>query len=779
MRTALTERFGMQRSGSPYVLWYPRPADEWLRALPVGNGRLGAMVYGGTDTEELQLSEDTVWAGGPHGYDNPGAATALPEARRLVFAGAWAAAHRLLEAEVMGVPVRQMPYQTVGSLRLALDGGDEPVSGYRRELDLSRAVHTVEFVRRGIRHRREVFATAADQVIAVRLSADAPGAVGFTASFDSPMESTALSPDGATIALDGRGGDWDGVAGRVRYRALVRALATGGEVSSADGVLRVSGADAVTLLVSAGTNHVDWQDLGADPADRALRDLTEAAKRPYEELLARHVADHATLFDRTALEIPATGAAALPTDERVAAFGDGSADPQLAALYFHYGRYLLIAASRAGTQPANLQGLWNDLTDPPWGSKYTININTEMNYWPAGPANLLECWEPLFALLHDLRVSGARSARQMYGARGWVAHHNTDLWRGTAPVDGATWGMWPTGGAWLALAVWERYRFTGDAERLRADYPVLAEAARFFLDTLVEDPGTGHLVTCPSISPENAHHEGEGGTLCAGPTMDGQIVRDLFAAVDGAAGVLGVDGELRTEVRAAADRLPPMRVGAQGQLQEWQQDWDARAPEQGHRHISHLYGLHPGAQITRHTPELFDAARMTLEQRGDAGTGWSLGWKINFWARLAAGDRSYKLLTDQLTPERTAPNLFDLHPPFQIDGNFGATAGITEWLVQSHGAEIELLPALPGALPEGRVRGLLARGGFEVALSWSGGALAEARIGSRAGTTARIRTAAPVTVTLDGAEVAARRDADGVTEFGTRAGEVYLLTPRG
>ncbi|WP_346069827.1 glycoside hydrolase family 95 protein [Streptomyces cheonanensis] len=782
MRTAFTERFGMQRSGSPYVLWYPRPAAAWLQALPVGNGRLGAMVYGGIDSEELQLSQDTVWAGGPHRYDNPRAAAALPRARELVFAGEREAAHRLLESDVMGVPVQQMPYQTVGSLRLAFNapgGGSGEATGYRRELDLARAVHTVEFVREGIRHRREVFASAADQVIVVRLSADAPGAVGFTASFDTPMAATALSPDGRAIALDGRGGDASGVAGAVRFRALVRALPAGGEVSSADGVLRVSGADAVTLLIAVGTNHVDWRDLGADPAARALGDLTEAAGRPYPELVERHVADHAALFGRAALEIPATPAAALPTDERVAAFGDGTADPQLAALYFHFGRYLLISCSRPGTQPANLQGLWNDLTDPPWGSKYTININTEMNYWPAGPANLLECWEPLFALLHDLRVTGARSAREMYGAGGWVAHHNTDLWRGTAPVDGTTWGMWPTGGAWLALAVWERYRFTGDAGRLRDDYPVLAEAARFFLDALVEDPGTGHLVTCPSISPENEHHPGPGGTLCAGPTMDNQIVRDLFGAVDAAAGVLGLDEELRGLVRAAADRLPPMRVGSRGQLQEWQQDWDADAPEQGHRHVSHLYGLHPGAQITRHTPELFEAARVTLEQRGDAGTGWSLGWKINFWARLAAGDRSYKLLTDQLTPERTAPNLFDLHPPFQIDGNFGATAGITEWLLQSHGAELELLPALPGALPEGRVRGLLARGGFEVSLSWSGGALTGAEIGSRTGATARVRTAVPVTVTRDGAEVAAERDADGVTVFATRAGEVYRLTPRG
>ncbi|ONK09379.1 glycoside hydrolase family 95 protein [Streptomyces sp. MP131-18] len=766
-------------STTPHRLWYPRPARAWLEALPVGNGRLGAMVYGGTATEELQLSEDTVWAGGPHVFDNPGAREALPEIRRLVFAGEWDAAQRLIDAEFMGIPVKQPPYQTVGSLRLAFPAGeDEGVSGYRRELDLATAVHAVEFSRTGVRHRREVFATAADQVIAVRLTADTPGAVTFTAAFGSPLATGTSSPDAATIALAGRGEDSGGVAGRVRFTALARAVAEGGTVTSRDGELRVDGADAVTLLVSAGTNYVSWQDLGGDPQARADRDLAAAGSLTYARLRERHVADHGELFGRADLQVPATDAAALPTDERIAGFADGD-DPQLAALCFQYGRYLLIASSRPGTQPANLQGLWNDMTDPPWGCKYTININTEMNYWPAGPANLLDCWQPLFTLLRELRESGARTARDSYGARGWVAHHNTDAWRGTAPVDGAFWGMWPTGGAWLAMSLWEHYRFTGDMATLREHYPVLADAARFFLDTLVEDPGSGHLVTCPSVSPENAHHPGDGGSLCAGPTMDGQILRDLFGAVDAAGRLLGVDEELRAEARAAARRLPPMRVGARGQLQEWQQDWDAQAPEQDHRHVSHLYGLHPSNQITADTPELFEAARVTLEQRGDAGTGWSLGWKINFWARLADGDRSFKLLSDQLTPERTAPNLFDLHPPFQIDGNFGATAGITEWLVQSHTGELRLLPALPGALPEGRVRGLLARGGFEVALNWSGGALAEARVTSRLGRVARVRSAADLEVESgDGTPAEATRPAPGLLEFPTRAGADYVLRPR-
>ncbi|GAA2423498.1 glycoside hydrolase family 95 protein [Streptomyces macrosporus] len=763
-------------------LWYPRPAEEWLQALPVGNGRLGAMVFGGTDVERLQLNEDTLWAGGPHDYDNPRALASLPEVRRLVFERRWDEARALIDSDLMGVPVEQLQYQTIGDLRLSFaDGGAEAaeVSDYRRDLDLATAVATVEYVRAGVRHRREVFASAPDRVVVVRLTVDTPGALSFTASLSGPLRSAASSPDPSSIALDGVGDDARGIAGVLRFRCLVRAVTEDGEVRSADGGLRVAGATAVTLLVSAATNHRDWRgvDDPATAAARAARPLTAAASRPYDELRARHTADHAALFDRVRLDVPATPAAARPTDERVADFARGD-DPHLVALYFAYGRYLLIACSRPGTQPAGLQGLWNDLTDPPWGGKYTININTEMNYWPAAPTNLLECWEPLFDLLDDLAVAGARTARSCYGARGWVAHHNTDIWRGTAPVDGAFWGMWPTGGAWLALSIWEHHRFTGDTDALRRRHPVLAGAARFFLDTLVEDPETGELVTCPSLSPENAHHPGPGGSLCAGPTMDNEILRDLFDAVAGSAELLGVDEELAKEARAARDRLAPMRVGALGQLREWREDWDAQAPEQDHRHVSHLYGLHPGNRITRRgTPELFEAARTTLELRGDAGTGWSLAWKINFWARLEDGARSYKLLTDQLTPERTAPNLFDLHPPFQIDGNFGATAGIAEWLAQSHADEIHLLPALPPALPEGSVRGLLARGGFEVGVAWRGGALVGADLVSRGGRRARVRAAGEVRVLRDGRPVETVRPEAGVVEFDTVAGGAYRLLP--
>ncbi|MBW8705716.1 hypothetical protein MBT84_39520 [Streptomyces sp. MBT84] len=538
----------------------------------------------------------------------------------------------------------------------------------------------------------------------------------------------------------------------------------------------MDGADAVTLLVSVGTSYNDYRDASGDHRARAERPLNAAADTPYGQLRSRHVRDHRALFRRVTLDLGATEAADAPTDERVAAFAQGD-DPQLVALHYQFGRYLLIASSRPGTQPANLQGIWNDQLSPPWDSKYTININTEMNYWPAPTTNLLECWEPIFALLDDLAQAGQKTARVQYGANGWVAHHNTDAWRGTAPVDGAFWGMWPTGGAWLATSVWEHYRFTGDSEALRRRLPVVEGAVRFFLDALVPDPTTGYLVTCPSVSPENAHHAGV--SACAGPTMDNQILRDLFDGYLAACTALGTTSPYADRVREARAQLPPMKIGALGQLQEWQQDWDAGAPEQQHRHVSHLYGLHPSNQITkRTTPELFQAALKTLEMRGDAGTGWSLAWKINFWARSEDGARSYKLLTDLLTPDHTAPNLFDLHPPFQIDGNFGATAGVTEWLLQSHTGEVHLLPALPTQLPEGRVTGLLARGGLTVGLSWSDGALAHAHLAARQSGTVRLRTTAPVTVhSMGGARTEVKRPESTVAVFETEAGGEYVITP--
>ncbi|MCL8014910.1 glycoside hydrolase N-terminal domain-containing protein [Streptomyces sp. AS02] len=757
-------------------LYYDKPAGHWLEALPVGNGRLGAMVFGGVQAERLQLNEDTLWAGGPYDPAKPEALHALPRVRELVFAGQWQQAQDLISAHCLGDPVGELMYQTVGDLRLSF-ATDPGVTDYARELDLDQAVARTVFTAAGVRHTRDVIASAPDQIIAIRLAADRPGSVSFRAVFDSPQRYEVAAMAGDLVA-DGRSGDAEGIVGQVRFRTRVRAMSEGGTVRCRDGVLAVIDADEVTLLVSTATSHVDHRDTSGDQAARADGHLRAAAELPWETLLRRHRLDYQRLFHRVGIDLGDGGeTAALPTDRRVALFRDDH-DPQLAALYYQYARYLLISCSRPGTQPANLQGIWNDSLNPPWGSKYTININTQMNYWPADPANLAECFEPLCDLVADLAEAGRRTAAVQYGARGWVAHHNTDLWRGTAMVDDAVAGTWPCGGAWLCVMLWDHYLFTGDEEALRRHYPLLRGAARFFLDTLVEDPGHGWLVTNPSVSPEMPHHRELNTSVCAGPTMDMQLLRDLFDACTEAAAVLGTvreDRDFLAEVSAARTRLAPMRIGRLGQLQEWIEDWDELA-DMTHRHVSHLYGLHPGNQITRRdTPELCRAARRSLELRGDAGTGWSLAWKINLWARLGEGDRAYKLLADQLTPRHTAPNLFDLHPPFQIDGNFGAASGITEMMLQSHTGEVHLLPALPSRWPHGRVRGLRARGGLEIDLSWHGGRLRRAVLrATRQGET-RLRTVDPVTVHGPQGPLECARPERSVAVFSTEPGREYVI----
>lgn len=750
-------------------MWYEKPAQVWTEALPLGNGKLGAMVYGIPGIEQIQLNEETLWAGSPNNNYNPHALEYLPQIRQLLFEGRWREAQDMCTQYVKSATNQGMPYQTFGSLMLTFPG-HESYGGYRRSLDLDSARTVVEYKvasqpgvtgpQRYYHFRRETFCPLGDSVVVMRLTTDQPGGISFNALFTTPQQDCIWESEDNEVTVSGLTGSHEKRKNKLEFQGRLHIETKGGQLSSRDGSIHVQNADEATIYVAIASCFVNYMDISADEKAATRRHIDQAVKKGYQTLWSDHVARYQDQADRNTLWLGPDLYANRPTDVRLANFRQ-THDKHLAALYYRFGRYLLISSSQPGGQPANLQGIWNDKMLPAWDSKYTVNINTEMNYWPSEVCNLSELNGPLFSMIGDVAQTGRESARMMYGVRqedSWVLHHNTDLWRVTGAIDNAPSGMWMSGGAWLTQHLWQHYLYTGDVQFLDSIYPIMRGAASFFDETLIEEPDHHWLVVSPSNSPENTPN-GHNATTSYGCSMDNQLLRDLFSNVINAAHILGKDAAYAEHLKAVRDRLAPHQIGAWGQLQEWIKDWDD--PKDVHRHISHLYALFPSAQISpRRTPKLFDAARTSLIHRGDISTGWAMGWRVCFWARLMDGNHAYSLLENQLVPvdERikkgdpryvggggTYPNLFDAHPPFQIDGNFGCTAGIAEMLMQSYDGAIDLLPALPDYWkPEGRIQGVVARGGFVLDMEWKEGRVTRLAVTSRIGGNCRLRCASPL-----------------------------------